>query len=180
MKENLKTIFLGVALFGLCIFAALYQNRNGAIDQTQYETNVVEKEPGGLTRYKASFFDVFDTVTDIVAYSSDEDTFNEQISAIKEKLKYYHKLFDIYNDYEGINNIKTINDNAGIAPVTVERDIIELLLLSKKMYTQTNGQMNVAMGSVLKICSHALSPSPITKSAITANIVPWMYVAPFS
>ena len=36
---------------------------------------------------------------------------------------------DIYHDYEGMNNIKTINDNAGIQPVKVDEEIIELLKL---------------------------------------------------
>ena len=70
---------------------------------------------------------------------------------LKEKLEYYHKLYDIYNDYEGLNNIKTINDNAGVKPVEVAQEIIDLLLLSKEMHELTEGQMNVAMGSVLKI-----------------------------
>ena len=37
--------------------------------------------------------------------------------------------YDIYHDYEGMNNIKTINDNAGIQPVKVDEEIIELLKL---------------------------------------------------
>lgn len=136
MKQNIRTIFLGIAFFSLCIFAAVYNN---------------VKQEEQLSRYTASFLDVFDTKTDIIGYSTDEETFTEQAAALKEKLEYYHKLFDIYNDYEGMNNMKTINDNAGIAPVVVEQDIIELLKLSKEMYKQTNGQINVAMGSVLQI-----------------------------
>lgn len=146
MKQNFRTIFLGVVFFALCIFAALYNEYNSG--QALYDDDNQEQELG---RYEASFFDVFDTQTNIVGYSTDEEEFTEQVAALKEKLQYYHKLFDIYNDYEGINNIKTINDNAGIAPVVVEKDIIDLLKLSKEMYKQTNGQINVAMGSVLKI-----------------------------
>ena len=32
---------------------------------------------------------------------------------IRDTLEEYHQLYDIYNQYEGINNIMTINDNAG-------------------------------------------------------------------
>lgn len=102
-------------------------------------------------RYTATFFDVFDTKTDIIGYEKSEKVFTEQVAQIKEKLLYYHRLYDIYHDYDGINNIKTINDNAGMKPVKVDRDIIELLKYSKEMYEQTGGQMNVAMGSVLSI-----------------------------
>ncbi len=110
-----------------------------------------KQEESSLARYQASFLDVFDTKTDVVGYSTSEEDFTKQVSLLKEKLEYYHKLYDIYNNYEGMNNIKTINDNAGIAPVCVSQDIIDLLLFSKEMYEKTNGQMNIAMGSVLKI-----------------------------
>lgn len=104
-----------------------------------------------LEQYSATFLDVFNTSSTIIGYAKDEESFTEQVKLLKEKLEYYHKLYDIYNDYEGINNIKTINDNAGIAPVEVEEEIINLLLLSKEMYEATDGQINVAMGSVLVI-----------------------------
>ena len=142
MKQNFKTAFIGVAFCVLCIFAVLYNNQNQKEGEIQEET---------YGRYTASFFDVFDTKTDIVGYSKDKEVFAEQVAALKERLEHYHRLFDIYNDYEGVNNIKTINDNAGVAPVVVDAEIIELLKLSKEMYEQTNGQINIAMGSVLKI-----------------------------
>ena len=104
-----------------------------------------------MEQYTATFLDVFNTRTDIMGYAKNEEAFTEQIKLLKDKLEYYHKLYDIYNDYDGMNNIKTINDNAGIEPVKVDEEIINLLLLSKEMYEKTDGQMNVAMGSVLVI-----------------------------
>lgn len=107
--------------------------------------------PKEQTRYTATFLDVFDTKTDIIGYGTSQAAFTEQIEQLKEKLVYYNELYDIYHDYEGINNIKTINDNAGIAPVRVDPEIIRLLLFCKKIYADTNGQVNIAMGSVLSI-----------------------------
>lgn len=104
-----------------------------------------------MEQYTATFLDVFHTSSTIIGYAKDEETFTEDVTRLKEKLEYYHKLYDIYYNYDGINNIKTINDNAGIAPVKVDQEIIRLLLLAKEMYEQTDGQMNVAMGSVLRI-----------------------------
>jgi thiamine biosynthesis lipoprotein len=104
-----------------------------------------------MEQYTATFLDVFHTSTTIIGYAKDEETFTEDVTLLKEQLEYYHKLYDIYHNYDGINNIKTINDNAGIAPVKVDKEIIELLLLAKEMYQQTEGQINVAMGSVLVI-----------------------------
>lgn len=103
------------------------------------------------TKYTATFLDIFDTRTEIVGYATTEDEFSNQAQIIKERLVFYNNLYDIYNDYDGVNNIKTINDNAGIAPVEVDDEIINLLKFSKEMYQVTDGKVNVAMGSVLSI-----------------------------
>lgn len=103
------------------------------------------------TRYQAEFLGVFDTVTTIVGYSESKEEFTALVGRIKDKLTEYHKLYDIYHNYEGVNNIKTINDNAGIAPVKVDKELISLLLFAKKQYYATDGRTNIALGSVLRI-----------------------------
>jgi thiamine biosynthesis lipoprotein len=96
---------------------------------------------------------VFDTQTEITGYAASEEEFNEQVGLLMDKLTFYHQLFDIYHDYDGINNLKTINDNAGIAPVVVDEEIIRLLTLAQSMAEETDGMVNVALGSVLS-CWH--------------------------
>ena len=94
----------------------------------------------------------FDTMTVISTYADKDDnnieTYVETAHAV---LGYYNKLFDIYNNYDGINNIKTINDNAGVEPVEVCEDLIVFLDYCKEIYTITNGKTNVMLGSVLSI-----------------------------
>lgn len=102
-------------------------------------------------KYEGQFLDLFDTVTTIVGYDKNEEEFKQKISQLKKELEQYHKLYDIYNSYEGINNIKTINDNAGKKPVKVDKKILDLLLLGKELYDKTDGKVNIAFGSVLSI-----------------------------
>lgn len=102
-------------------------------------------------RFHAEFLNLFDTVTEIVGYSESKEEFTRIATDIHDELEVYHKLYDIYNDYDGINNVKTINDNAGKSPVKVDRKIIDLLNLSIKTYDATDGKVNIAMGSVLNI-----------------------------
>ncbi len=109
----------------------------------------------GPQRYEATFLDVFDTVTTVVGFADSEESFRAAAEQLKENLMYYHRLFDIYNDYDGLNNIKTVNDNAGIAPVEVEKPIMELLTFCREMYRETDGAVNVGMGSVLKLWHNA-------------------------
>lgn len=104
-----------------------------------------------LTRYRAQFLTLFDTVTEIVGYSPSKALFTAHVEQIHAELQQYHRLYDIYQEYENIANLKTLNDQAGKAPVTVDRRIIDLLVFSKQMYTQTGGNVNIAFGSVLKL-----------------------------
>ncbi len=109
-----------------------------------------EKAPQ-LKRYDAQFLDLFDTVTSIVGYAKDEDTFRAYAQELYDQLTIYHQLYDIYHEYEGMANLKTINDQAGIAPVQVDEKIISMLKEAVAMNEKTGGYMNVAMGSVLSI-----------------------------
>ncbi|MFO7611602.1 MAG: FAD:protein FMN transferase, partial [Clostridia bacterium] len=102
-------------------------------------------------RYEAQFLQLFDTITQIVAYTGDRGEFESQVNLIYEELEEYHQLYDIYNNYDGVANIKTINDNAGIAPVSVDSRIIGLLKFSKHVHETTGGAVNVAFGAVLTI-----------------------------
>lgn len=106
-------------------------------------------------QYKATFLDVFDTVTSMLGYAETEEAFQETAENIHQELMEYHQLFDIYHTYDGINNLKTINDQAGIAPVEVDERIIELLLDCREFYEVTGGKVNVAMGSVLSLWHEA-------------------------
>ncbi len=99
-------------------------------------------------KYTDYSFDYFDTVTTIVGYEKNEENFKKNCEQIKSLLSEYHKLYDIYNSYEGINNLCTVNLHK---EVFVDSKIIDLLKFSKEMYQKTNGKLNIAMGSVLKI-----------------------------
>ena len=101
-------------------------------------------------KYKATFLDLFDTVTQIIGYDTEKASFEAFADHWKGELATYHALYDIYHD-DAVTSIKTINDNAGIQAVKVDSRIIDLLLLSREMYDLTDGKTNVAMGAVLSI-----------------------------
>ncbi len=102
-------------------------------------------------QYTATFLSLFDTVTTVVGKADSEEAFQEKVRPVRDILDRYHKLFDIYHEYEGLNNLKTVNDRAGIAPVTVDPAILDLLEDCKRYYAATGGVFNPAMGTVLKL-----------------------------
>jgi len=108
-------------------------------------------------QYTATFLDLFDTVTTVVGRADSEEDFRNAAQKVHDELEKYHRLFDIYNEYEGIANLKTVNDQAGIAPVQVDDAIIALIRDAKSYWELTGGRVNPAMGSVLYLWHEARS-----------------------
>lgn len=108
--------------------------------------NTVQK-----TRYSKQYLDYFDTVSMVVGYEENEEDFNSVCDFVASELERYNKLYDIYYKYEGVTNLRNVNETAAQAPVTVDADIIAMLKFAKEMYNFTEGMTNIAMGSVLSI-----------------------------
>ena len=104
-------------------------------------------------KFSTYSFDYFDTVTTIVGYADTQEEFDAISAEILAELGEYHKLFNIYNRYEGLENLCTVNELEGGAHrvVKVDERIIQMLKYAKEMYEKTGGIVNVAMGSVLSI-----------------------------
>jgi thiamine biosynthesis lipoprotein len=104
-----------------------------------------------LGKFSTEFFGTFDTIVTFTAFAKDEGDFERYAGVVRGEMSRLHELFDIYNDYEGLNNVKTINDLAGLAPVEVDSSILELLEFGIDAYDKTDGTVDIALGPVLLI-----------------------------
>ena len=112
----------------------------------------VQKVPDtGYTKYSAQFYGTFDTVVQIVGYCKTEEEFSRYAGQIKSRMEELHRLYDIYYEYSGENNLKTVNDNAGKAPVAVREEILDLIEFCEEWYGKTDGKVNIALGPVLSV-----------------------------
>ncbi|MFA5585215.1 MAG: FAD:protein FMN transferase [Saccharofermentanales bacterium] len=102
-------------------------------------------------KYEAEFMNLFDTLSRVIGYADSQEAFQEIVSDLKDDLEVYHQLYDIYKSYPGLTNLKDVNDRAGQGPIPVDRKIIDLLLYAKEAYELTDGKVNIALGSVLRI-----------------------------
>ena len=113
-------------------------------------------------------FTFFDTVSYVYSYAADsQEQFDANCDGVFEILGEYHRLFDIYYEHSGVNNLKTLNLNAGGEPIAVDPKLIDFLLYAKELYATTGGEMNVMMGSVLSLwhdCREAADVSPADAS----------------
>lgn len=106
-------------------------------------------------RFSATFYDQFDTVSTVIAYDDSQSAFDTHMEAFQAQLREYDHLYDIYNSYDGVTNLKTVNETAAQAPVTVDSKIMELLVFAKEAYTLTQGNTNIAFGAVLRLWHEA-------------------------
>jgi len=95
--------------------------------------------------------DAFDTVITVTGHMETKEEFESLFFYAKERFTKLHKLYDIYNTYEGINNAATVNASAGKEPVQVEKELMDLLDFSVQWHDKTSGKVNVLFGSLLKI-----------------------------
>ena len=109
--------------------------------------------PAAQTENKGkSYFTYFDTVSYVYSYAGDSaEQFDERSAEVSDILGEYHRLFDIYHEYSGVNNLCTLNLNAGGEPIEVDEKLIDFLLYARELYQATDGEMNVMMGAVLRI-----------------------------
>ncbi len=129
-------------IFCLLIFLSLLFSFLTSCTKNEKTENVKSQEIYGL----------FDTVSTVYSYADDSsDEFASNVQRVHALLTKYHKLFDIYHAYAGINGINKINKNAGIEPVSVDKELLDFLIYAKDIHEITNGETNIAIGSVLSL-----------------------------
>lgn len=117
-------------------------------------------------RYSAVYTDVFDTVTEFTAYCGSQQEFDKLSEAAHAELLRLHRIFDIYNSYDGVTNAYTLNVNSGgfpSEPIDIDEsmlfyiltdsspELLEVITMAKEWYDLTGGRLNIAMGSVLSL-----------------------------
>ncbi len=111
----------------------------------------VDSKGEAVEKFEHTFFDTFDTIIKFVSYQKSQEDFDVYKDILVNEYQRLHKLYDNYNDYKDINNIKTVNDNAGKGPIEVDPDLINLIEFSIENNKKVSNKTNIAMGSVLKI-----------------------------
>jgi len=102
-------------------------------------------------RFQTEWTGSFDTVIQLIVYADDEQAFQRYVTLAKDRFLEMHRLFDRYNSYPGINNIKTINDQAGQEPVRVDRQIVDLLQFCQEQSRHSGYVVDITLGPVLAI-----------------------------
>ncbi len=107
------------------------------------------------TKYTDSGFEWFDTFYTFTAFAHCEEAFESYANTVFDLLGEYHRLLDIYHTYDGLTNLKSVNDQAGNGSLPIDPRLGDFLAYAKEIHTLTNGYTNIAMGSVLSLWHEA-------------------------
>ena len=143
-----------VLILAITIVTVLLGRNNGNAGGTKPDGGNAGTSDVNKQQYKLqSVNEYFDTISIIIGYEASQSEFTAVSREALNLLGEYHKLFDIYNEYDGMVNLCTLNKvvDGQHQKLKVDRKIIDMLLYAKEMYTLTDGRMNIAMGSVLSI-----------------------------
>ena len=62
-----------------------------------------------LYRFTDVYYDAFDTVISVIAYCESQQEFAALSERVHSEFMKFHRLFDVYNEYEGIVNAASMN-----------------------------------------------------------------------
>ena len=108
-----------------------------------------------LELFKETFYGTFDTSIGYISYTETKEDFEKEFEIVKNEFTRLHKLYDNFNKYEGIENVKSLNEKAGQGPVKVDEDLLSVIKYSIDNYEKTQGKLNIAMGTVIKLWTDA-------------------------
>lgn len=103
----------------------------------------------------AIFDDLMGTSISVRLYDATQEDIDEieRIYALYSQLttNFDRNLFDSNSEYYDLENIYTINLNRGIKPVTVRKELFDLIQYALNLVEQTNGYFNIGIGKAIDI-----------------------------
>lgn len=92
-----------------------------------------------------------DIAVTFVAYTDSEAEYQDYYDLLVTRYTQLGHLYDKYKNYEGLTNLKTLNDSAGTGPHTVDQELIDLLLSAQSWTDKSQNTFNITLGAVLNI-----------------------------
>ena len=128
------------------------QSTESAADSAQTDgQSTLPADQGTPVKYSSSFTSSFDTVITLIGYANSQAEFDHWADLAESEFQKLHQLFDIYHEYAGINNLMTVNHQAGKGPVQVDARILDLIEFYLDNDHLAPGKVSPSLGSVLRI-----------------------------
>lgn len=161
LGSALLSLVLCCGLLQACTPSSLSQGQKGGSEQDS--TNTEEAQvfephynkgfgpPTVPNRYLDHYLDLFNTVTTLIGFEKTEEEFKEKAERLHDFAWKYHRQYDGYVPYSEVSNVYALNEKAGKGPQKISPELMDLLLFGKKMYEETEGKLNIALGAVTNL-----------------------------
>lgn len=163
MKKLKRVFLLGLALASLagCQDKKPEQQVEEPTSQVQGQdqagdATIKVEATDGLNKYSNYFFDSFDTVTQTTVFAETDEEGYKYSNYIKDRMDELHKEFSSFDAYEGVNNVYSINDQAGKEPVQVSDELFDLIETAINDYKSYSVKNDISFGRVTEIWRKAM------------------------
>ena len=145
-----QTLALSLSLFLLTSCASA--SKTATINKESYPIYFLTDESGNIIYDEDNL--PLTPLNTYVSITTTNDEFRDAMDKdFEDLIRKYHYLLDSHHNFEGVNNIKTINDNYGIGPVEVDEDIIEILEEAIEISKLSDGYFNPTIGALSDVWS---------------------------
>ena len=135
-----------LVLIGVVVFLIISNSLGGDVSDP-----ALKSEPLFGEVIDGEVIPYFNTSCIIYDYSGMGDReFSALVEDIESMTRYYHRLFDIYHSYDGVVNLHYVNAHAG-EEIEISEELYEFLEFALQMHELTDGEVNIALGSVLSL-----------------------------
>ncbi len=124
-----------------------------------------------LARNERIYTQYFDTTIEVVFHTAPEGDPETVLEGLKTLLSEIHKLADRFESYEGITNVKTINENPS-HPHEVDARLFEMIAVGEEYHDLTHGYFNIALGPVIDIWQERLDLCEGLHCELSEDVLP--------
>ncbi len=124
-----------------------------------------------LERNERIFTQYFDTTIEIVFHTTPEGNPETILAGLEDLLSELHKIADRFELYDGVTNVKTINENPSV-PHEVDARLFEMIAMGKEYHDLTNGYFNIALGPVIDIWQERLDMCEGLRCELPTDVLP--------
>lgn len=108
-------------------------------------------------KFQYQFFDTFDTLIQVVGYAQSQEEFDAYAQLAHEEFRRFNELYDKFDDHGRADGIAAVNRSAGLAPVEVAPEVMDLVLFALGWQEETGGAVDITMGPVISIWQEYIS-----------------------
>ncbi|MBR5559708.1 MAG: FAD:protein FMN transferase [Oscillospiraceae bacterium] len=102
-------------------------------------------------KFQYQFFDTFDTIIRVVGFAKTQEEFDGYAQYAHDRFRRLNNLFDKFEDHGLTNGIAAVNAMAGVEPIKVDPQVMELILFSMEWQQKTDGAVDITMGPLISV-----------------------------